>query len=49
MMLRELVEMILTSSGSRVAAKTANGRFRIGPELRMHLVAIVANLTGDFD
>ena len=35
-MLLESIKMILTSSGSRVAAKAVNDLFRIGPELRMH-------------
>ena len=41
--------IILTSSGSRVTAKAVNDLFRIGPELRMLLVAIMANAIEDVD
>lgn len=45
----QLMEIILTRSGSRVAVKAVNDPFRIDPELRMLVVAIMANLVEDVD
>lgn len=43
------MEIIPTRSGSRVAAKAVIDLFKIDPELRMLLVAIMANAVGDDD
>ena len=45
----QLMGMILTRRGSRVAANAVDDFFNSDPELRKHLVAILADLIEDVD